>query len=126
MSQMQGPNAYYEASLRQGRFLIQQCASCRRHVFYPRVVCPHCGHNTLDWVEPSGGGTIYAVTIVERSAPKGGPYNVVLVDLDEGVRLMSRIEGCDNHQVSIGMRVVAGLIPVDGGHQVVFRPETRS
>lgn len=120
MSQ-QGPTAYYEDSLRQGRFVIQRCTACRKHVFYPRVLCPHCGSDQLEWVQPSGLGEVHAVTVVERSAAKGGPYNVVLVDLEEGVRLMSRVDGVDAQAVAIGMRVRTHLAPIEGGHQLVFR-----
>jgi uncharacterized OB-fold protein len=118
-----GPIRQYEEHLRRGEFLIQRCAECARHVFYPRVACPHCGGPRLDWVRPAGGGEVHAVTVVARSADKGGPYNVVLVDLDEGVRLMSRVDGVPPESVRIGLRVVAACVPHGDTHQVVFRPE---
>jgi uncharacterized OB-fold protein len=118
-----GPTRQYEEHLRQGDFLIQRCSACERHVFYPRVLCPHCGQERLQWVRPAGGGTVHAVTVVARSADKGGPYNVVLVDLDEGVRLMSRVDGLPPEGVHIGLRVSAACVPFNETHQVVFRPE---
>lgn len=125
MSDLQGPTADYDAHLQQGRFVVQRCAACRRHIFTPRVLCPHCGDDRLGWVEPSGRGVVYAVTVVERSAEKGGPFNVVLVDLEEGVRLMSRIVDLPHGEVSIGMLVMAGVVPAGKGNQLVFRPIAR-
>ncbi len=118
-----GPTAYYEQRLQEGEFLIQRCAACTKHVYYPRVVCCYCDSPTLEWVSPCGGAVVYAVTVIERAAAKGGPYNVVLVDLDEGVRLMSRVAAADGRDISIGMRVVARLDQVNGRNQLVFTPQ---
>jgi uncharacterized OB-fold protein len=72
-------------------------------------------------VAPSGRGTVYAVSIVNRSAEKGGPYNVVLVDLSEGPRMMARVDGVANDAVRIGMAVQARVAPgADGSPCVVF------
>lgn len=49
--------------------------------------------STLDWVEPSGNGSVHAVTTVRRKPEAGGDYSVSLVRLDEGVRIMRRVEG---------------------------------
>ena len=72
---------------------MQRCAACARHVFYPRLACSHCGSVDLHWQAPSGRGTVYAVSVVNRSAEKGGPYNVVLVDLAEGAETLVVLEG---------------------------------
>lgn len=100
-----GPEKLYLDKLAQGRFEIQKCAACGRHVFYPRVLCPHCGASQLDWVKPSGNGTVYSSTVVRRKPADGGDYNVALIDLEEGVRMMSRVVGCAPEQVKIGQRV---------------------
>jgi uncharacterized OB-fold protein len=52
----------------------------------------------------NGLGTVYATTVV-HPAREGGPYNVALIDCDEGFRLMSRVEGIAPEAVRIGMRV---------------------
>jgi len=112
-----GVQAEHQAALDEGRFLIQRCAECARHVYFPRELCPHCGATALAWVEPQGGGTVHAVTTVRRKADAGGDINVSLIDLDEGVRLMSRVEGVPPSDVRIGQRVrarvVAGLVVFD-------------
>ncbi|HUZ64349.1 MAG TPA: OB-fold domain-containing protein [Acetobacteraceae bacterium] len=110
-----GPEAQFRAFLREGRFMIQRSRSTGRHVFYPRIAAPGTGEADLEWVEAGGGGAVHAIT-VNRS--REGAYNVALVDLDEGVRLMSRIEGQES--VPIGTRVRARIAELDGAPQVVF------
>lgn len=114
--------AAYAAHLQAGDFRIQHCEDCRRYVFYPRVICPHCASERLRWVAPAGAGTVYSTTVVRRSDDKGGPYNVALVDLDEGVRLMSRVEGLAPDAVRIGMRVRVHVARLNGTAAPVFSP----
>lgn len=109
MSPPSGPEKQYLDKLAAGRFEIQRCAACAKHVFYPRVICPHCGSDRLDWVAPSGRGSVYSTTIVRRPPPAGGDYNVCLVDLEEGVRLLSRVAEIAPDQVKIGMAVRARI-----------------
>lgn len=112
--------AAYAEHLQAGRFRIQRCDECHRHVFYPRVLCPHCASDRLRWVEPAGTATVYSTTVVRRPSDKGGPYNVALIDLDEGVRLMSRVEGVAPEAVQIGMRVQVHVTQFNGVAAPVF------
>lgn len=118
-----GPMTTWHAALAEGRLDIQRCANCSRHVFYPRLVCPHCSGASLEWVAATGTGTVYSTTIVARRAEHGGPYNVALVDLDEGVRMMSRVEDIGPAQVVIGQRVRAFIGQIDGQPAVLFKPQ---
>jgi uncharacterized OB-fold protein len=102
-----GVLARHQALLAEGRFLIQRCGACSKHVYYPRSLCPHCGAEEPAFVEPSGTGTVYAVTTVRRKPDAGGDYNVSVIELDEGVRLMSRVDGVAPGDVRIGHRVRA-------------------
>jgi len=115
-----GVLARHQAALNEGRFLIQRCSGCGQAVYFPRELCPHCGHGELAWLEPCGTGTVYAVTTVRRKAEAGGDYNVSLIDLDEGVRLMSRVEGVASGEVRIGRRVTARVQQQAGQGLVVF------
>lgn len=117
------PLAAWQAHLRAGRFMLQQCGACQRFIFYPRVICHHCGGEQLSW-KPAGqaGGTVYSSTIVARREKDGGPYNVVLVDLDEGVRMMSRVEGVAPDAVQIGQRVRAYIGAIEDEPVVLFTP----
>lgn len=118
----QGVEAQYRQALDDGRFLIQRCAGCDRAVFYPRMVCPHCGADKLAWATPDGRGTVYSTTVVRRKPEAGGDYNVALIDLREGVRLMSRVDGVAPDAVRIGMAVRAQVVQQDGRGLVVFIP----
>ena len=117
-----GAEARYQAGLKEGRLLIQRCGDCGRHVFYPREVCPHCGGASLAWVEAKGTGSVYSTTTVRRKPDAGGDYDVSLIDLDEGARMMSRVAGIAATEVKIGMRVAAKIIDHNGAPLVVFEP----
>ena len=88
-----GPEAEWRQFLADGKFMIQRSRSTGRHVFYPRPFIPGSGETDLEWVEASGSGTIYASTVNRRSPDKGGTFGLVLVDMDEGVRMLSRVVG---------------------------------
>ena len=117
-----GPEAIFKAHLAEGRFMIQRSASTGLHVFYPRVVAPCSGEADLEWVEASGEGTVYATTVTRRRAEKGGDYNVALVDLAEGPRMMSRVVGIEPAEVVIGMKVKAKIDELNGAPAVLFEP----
>jgi uncharacterized protein len=117
-----GVQLHHQNELNQGRFLIQRCSACGRGVYFPREVCPHCGGRALQWETPSGLGTVHAVTTVKRKPDDGGDLNVSVVELDEGVRLMSRVESLLPGDVRIGLRVKSRVLQVDGRGIVVFDP----
>lgn len=115
-----GPEQHFQQMLEQGQFMIQRCERTGRAVFYPRAISPY-GGGPLRWEAVSGGGTVYSTTIVRRREDRGGDYNVVLVDLDEGVRLMSTVVDANPTQVQIGMSVRAQVRrEPDGQPRVVF------
>lgn len=112
-----GPEAEFKSLLRQGRFMIQRSRSTGRHVFYPRVAMPGSGEGDLEWVEASGRGTVYAITV---NRGREASYNIALVELDEGPRMMSHIAGAEC--VPIGTRVAARIVELGGEPAVVFEP----
>ena len=114
---------HYQAELDAGRFCIQKCPQCSQHVFTPRELCPHCGASPLQWVRASGLGTVYSTSTIARKPEAGGDYNVALIDLDEGVRMMGRVQEYPQDQVRIGMRVQARIVEQDGKPLVVFVPQ---
>jgi uncharacterized protein len=115
------PDKQYLEFLAQGRFMIQRSLATGRYLFYPRVAEPVTGCTDLEWVEPSGKGTVYSVTVV-RQKPPAPDYNVVLVDLVEGPRLMSRVDGVEPSVVRIGMAVKARVIRENDAPLLVFEP----
>ena len=121
MSAVVQPEAEWCAHLAEGRFMIQRSRASGGHVFYPRVAEPGTGAEDLEWVEASGEGTVHAVTVVRKKDPAGS-YNVVLVDLAEGPRLMSRVDGIAPDDVKIGMAVHARIISEGDKPMLVFEP----
>jgi len=115
------PLAQYREHLAAGRLAYQWSPKAGRAVFYPRLVCPFTGSTDLEWRIASGAGVVHATTVV---FPRGGsPHSIVLVDCEEGFRLMSRVIDVDPQAVAIGDRVqlvVASL--EDGGEPLpLFR-----
>jgi uncharacterized OB-fold protein len=103
-----GDTAPYWDAAKQHRLVIQRCSDCARAIFYPRSVCPHCMSDRIAWIDASGRGTIYSYTVVHRAPPQftdSAPYVVALIDLAEGVRLMSNIVDCSPTAVRIGAAV---------------------
>lgn len=77
---------------------FQRCGGCGALLAYPRVLCPGCGLRSLGWELSAGAGVVYSGTVVHT---REGSHGVLLVDLDEGVRVMG--EGT----ATIGTRVTA-------------------
>jgi uncharacterized protein len=109
-------------TLAQGGFQVPRCSTCDALHFPPRVMCPQCAGTAFRWTALSGRGVVYSATTVRRKTDAGGDYGVCLIDLDEGLRLMSRVEGMAPHEVLIGQRVVARLRPGGGEPLPVFEP----
>jgi len=108
-SQDKGPDLQFQHYLGQGEFRLQQCDSCEKFIFYPRVLCPYCGTAELAWNRVSGDGVVYSTTVVRRREEKGGPFNVAIIELAEGPRMMSRVEGLAADEVKIGSAVSARI-----------------
>ena len=120
-----GPTATYFAHLAEGRFMIQHSASTGEWVFYPRMLAPHSGATDLEWMEPSGRGTVYAATTARKRPPEAN-VNLSIIELEEGPRMMSRVEGIPAEDVRIGMRVKAKIVDGADGKIVVFVPEEQA
>ena len=92
------------------KLLIQRCKDCGKNIFYPKSLCPHCLSSNLEWFESKGKGRVYSYTIVEAGAPEAFqaavPYVLCVVDLEEGVRMLSWIVDCNYEDVKCDMDVV--------------------
>lgn len=94
--------------IERGELVVQRCRACRRAVFYPRAICPHCGNDRLEWESVAPTGVIYSYTIVRRAAPPFDdqvPFVVALIDIEDGFRMMTRLLDCDPEAVRIGVKV---------------------
>lgn len=95
-----------------GVLRVQRCGACGRHVFYPRAVCPFCAASELDWVDAGGRGRIHSYTVVHRAPPEYReevPYVVALVELDEGVRMMTRLVDVEPAEVRVDLPVEVAI-----------------
>jgi uncharacterized protein len=115
------PEKEYFAHLAEGRFMIQKTRSTGGHVFYPRVAEPGTGATDLEWIAASGRGTVYSTTVIRQKPPTPN-YNLALIDLAEGPRMMSRVEGIAPEDVRIGMPVKAKIVHESEQALVVFEP----
>ena len=99
---------YWEAA-REGRLDIPLCGDCGKHHFYPRAICPHCHSDNLKFDTVSGRGEVHTFTIARRPAGPAFaddvPYVVALIELEEGPRMMSRVQTDDPESVRIGAKV---------------------
>jgi uncharacterized OB-fold protein len=111
-----------------GRALVLQwCTDCEQPVHYPREACPRCLGSNFDWRPASGAATVHAVSVQHRPGPgrdaADGPYAVALVELPEGVRMMTNVVGCEPDAVTVGMAVRVAWEPLpDGRNLPVFAP----
>lgn len=113
-----GPDETFLQALNEGRLMLQHCEDCAAVRFPPALVCRSCGSPRLSWRPSPGRGSVYSRTTVRDRA---GDYNVSLVELEGGARMMSRIEGLLPDAVRIGQDVQARIVPGDEPF-VVFSP----
>jgi uncharacterized OB-fold protein len=105
---------------REGRLTLQWCTRCERPVWFPREVCPTCLEDTLEWRDASGRGVVYACTVEHKAEP---PYVVALVELDEGVRLMTNVVDAPPDAVAVGDRVQVTWEELSDGRRLpLFAP----
>jgi uncharacterized OB-fold protein len=116
-------NFFYEG-LDQGKLLIQQCSACGAFRNPPGPMCPRC--MSLEWkaVPSKGTGTIFSYTIHYHPPLLGFdvPHPAVLVELDEGIRMVGALAGVPIDQVRIGMPVEAEIVRRNGLSSFNFRP----
>ena len=116
LPQLTDENRPFWEAARNNELRLQKCAGCD-HLRYPiSFVCPRCLSEEAEWVKLSGQGTVFsAITFhqVYHPAYKGEtPYNVSIVQLDEGPRLFSNVVGVPPNQVKVGDRVEVVFDPV--------------
>ena len=97
------------AGLREGKLLIQKCRSCSTHRHPPGPLCHVCHEDGHEWIEASGRGTVWSHSVVHEPLdgwPGEVPYTVVIVALEEGVKIVSNLAEGSHEAVRIGAPVV--------------------
>ncbi len=108
-------NQFFWDGTLEGELRIQRCASCKTLRHPPGPMCPRCRALEWDFVLASGRGTVYS-HVVHHYPPMpqfGSPHNVVLVELEEGVRFVSNLPDVDAADIKIGMPVVVKFVKID-------------
>ncbi len=109
-------NLPFWQACREGRLSLQKCDQCG-HIRYPiSRVCPNCLSLACTWIDMSGRGTVFSYIVFHRAYHEGFkqdvPYNVALIQLEEGPRMYSNVVGTPNDQVKIGQKVEVVFDPV--------------
>ena len=103
--------------IRRHEILLQRCADCSAIQHRPRAICATCLSSRVEIFEASGRGTVHTYTVTHQNqAPafRGSvPYVLAYVDLEEGVRVLTNIIGCEPGEVQIGMDVVVDFEDLD-------------
>jgi uncharacterized protein len=112
---------------RNRELVLPWCPACERAMWYPRDVCPACLESTIEWRPASGTGVVYASAVHHLPGPgrqpSDLPYVVALIDLPEGVRMMSNVVNGPPDDVHVGMAVTLTWRPLDDGRNVpLFEP----
>lgn len=99
----------YGDALREHRLTVQHCLECGEHFFPPSTRCPGCLSDRLEWLDVAGSGTVWASVTLHRAyqpAYEGDvPYNIAIVELDEGPKVWTNVVGVPPSEVVVGMRV---------------------
>lgn len=108
-------NAYFFEGVRRGELLVQRCTGCGVLRHPPEPVCAACRSYDWDTVEASGRGEVYSYTVnhYPRAAAFDYPLLVALVELEEGVRIVSNLVGVAPADVRVGMPVEVEYVECD-------------
>ena len=118
---------FWEAT-KEGRFILQRCTQCREYVWVPQMACRKCLTETLEWTDASGRGTIYSYVVIHRAANPAfkAPYTIVVVELEQGPRIVSDLIDIDPADVKIGMPVEVSIENVGPVGLYHFKPRTEA
>jgi uncharacterized OB-fold protein len=111
-----------------GQLLLQRCADCHHLFYYARRLCPACGGTQLQWEAASGQGVVYSYSQVQVAfqGPHWQsqlPYTVVLIDLVEGPRMLSRWVGPSGQIPQVGQRARLIFVEVQGQRLPYFEAD---
>ena len=104
-----------------GELRLQRCNGCGHVYFPPRPFCPSCGSRHVSVIKATGKAVLWSYVIHHRPVPGfKPPYAIAVVQLAEGVKMMTNIVNCDPNSVKIGMAVKVVFLPTEGGPPMPF------
>ena len=119
MPETRNAGATFWSKAAEGVLVVPKCTECGRTFWHPRPRCPHCGSERVDWIRASGRGTVHTYTVVRQSGDPyfktKVPYVVAMIDLDEGVRIMTNIVDTPLAALAVGTRVEVLFEDAGGG-----------
>jgi uncharacterized OB-fold protein len=105
-------------NLKQGKLTTTKCTECGKLRWPPRILCPHCYSNDLEWVDLGTEGELYAFTEVRIGAPLGmvqdAPFCVGLIKIS-GLTVSSRIDNAKYDQLHIGDKLKLKIVELADG-----------
>lgn len=116
-------NAPFWEAAAEGRLAVQYCADCDTYVYPPRSACPECFED-LQWKDADGTGTLYSYTVIHHPDPSDAvsedevPVIGCIVELDEGVRIASRLVNCAPDDPEIGEDVAVTFVETPDGRAI--------
>src|SRR5258708_3125270 len=116
---------FFWEGVKAGKLLFQKCEECGAIRQPPGPMCPHC--QSLRWIahESRGRGTVSAWLVSKHpTKPDENPRIVALVDLEDGVRMITNLQEIEGAEVALGMPVELFFADVSGNTLPQFRPAT--
>jgi uncharacterized OB-fold protein len=118
-------NAEFYARAARGRLELQRCSACGVFRHPPRFLCAKCGAPEFGWQPVSGLGEVFSWTVTHRVLdPAWGPdpYATLVVQLEEGPRVLGVLRGLEPSQLRLGLPVALEIEPSGGAAFFYFRP----
>jgi uncharacterized OB-fold protein len=122
-------NRVYWDAAREGRLVTQRCQNCGRLRHPPRPMCPACHSLEFEVIDLVGDGVVYSYAILHHPQNPRFEYPVLaaLIDLEEGVRVLSNLVEVDPSEIAIGMPVTVDFRPTrHDGAVPVFKPKAKT
>lgn len=115
---------FYE-NLKKGKLTTTKCKKCREILWQPRIVCPNCLSDDLEWIELPKEGKLFAFTEMNAGAPIGFeediPFLIGIIELDNvGIKILSRIEDAKYDELDFDMKMEMKVISLEDG-RVIYR-----
>ena len=119
-----GLAAEWYAHLARGELRFQRCTGCGRWRHPPRHLCAECGTDAWEWAGASGSGTLFSWTVTHQAMHPAFadalPYAIVVVELEEGVRVVSGVRGLAPSDLRLGLSLRAEIDQIDDAIGLVY------